>query len=286
MQRKIALLSDVHGTVTALQAVCDELKREEITDCWYLGDLFLPGPGGSELLELLASVGTSIILQGNWDSSIREILNGEFDLDDPTDIYFGKLVEYLLAQKNSEKIEAITVASLTETITVNGLRICLAHHTPTCNYGRFLEQSAASENFDEAVPTDCDIYIYGHIHHQLLRYTSADQAVINPGSIGQPFLRHAPLCQDLRAQYAILTITDEQGWSVEFRKTPYDVDAELALAEQRNLPYLRIYEEQLHTSKIRTHDAAYLAPINEAMGYREQVEKRFTNQLAKQKPLT
>lgn len=286
MQRKIALLSDVHGSVTALQAVCEELKKEEITDCWYLGDLFLPGPGAADLLELLESVGTSVILQGNWDSSIREFLAGGFDIDDPTDVYFGALTAYLLDQGEQEKIQAVTTAPLTATLEVNGLKICLAHHTPTRNYGRFLDQSATVENFDEAVPAACDIYIYGHIHHQLLRYTSADQAVINPGSIGAPFVRHAPLGKDLRAQYALLTITDEQQWSVEFRKTAYDIEAEKALAVRRDLPYIETYDEQLRTGKIHTHDADYLAPINERLGYREQVKKRFAEQLSRQKPLT
>lgn len=34
---------------------------------------------------------------------------------------------------------------------------------------------------------DYDIAIYAHTHHQLLRYSSNDRLIINPGTVGQPF---------------------------------------------------------------------------------------------------
>ena len=45
MYRKIALISDIHGNMTAFQAVCDDLKKQKINEVWFLGDMFSPGPG-------------------------------------------------------------------------------------------------------------------------------------------------------------------------------------------------------------------------------------------------
>ena len=42
MTRKIALLSDVHGNSTALEAVLADAESQQVTDYWFLGDLLLP----------------------------------------------------------------------------------------------------------------------------------------------------------------------------------------------------------------------------------------------------
>ena len=48
-----------------------------------------------------------------------------------------------------------------------------------------------------------DLAVYAHVHHQLMRYTTAEQIVLNPGSVGEPFcdwksskriLEHSMLC--------------------------------------------------------------------------------------------
>lgn len=53
MLRKIAVFSDVHGNITALNAVLKDAKRNGATDYWFLGDLFLPGPGANDMKPLI-----------------------------------------------------------------------------------------------------------------------------------------------------------------------------------------------------------------------------------------
>lgn len=47
MQHRIAVLADIHGNLTALNAVLADARQQAATDYWFLGDLFLPGPGAS-----------------------------------------------------------------------------------------------------------------------------------------------------------------------------------------------------------------------------------------------
>ena len=42
MKRRIALLSDVHGNSTALEAVLADAESQAVTDYWFLGDLLMP----------------------------------------------------------------------------------------------------------------------------------------------------------------------------------------------------------------------------------------------------
>ena len=56
MNHKIAILSDIHGNTTALEAVIADAKNQGISEYWLLGDIFLPGPGANDLVALLRAV--------------------------------------------------------------------------------------------------------------------------------------------------------------------------------------------------------------------------------------
>ena len=46
---KIALLSDIHGNTTALEAVLEDAKRAGVEEYWLLGDALMPGTGRRHL---------------------------------------------------------------------------------------------------------------------------------------------------------------------------------------------------------------------------------------------
>jgi hypothetical protein len=69
---------------------------------------------------------------------------------------------------------------------------------------------------------------YGHIHEQYRRPVD-DRLLTSVGSIG------APLDGDWRAGYAILS-NDGNGWAVDFRRVPYDIDAAVESLLASSLP--------------------------------------------------
>lgn len=42
---KIALLSDIHGNTTALEAVLADARQRGVDEYWLLGDILMPGTG-------------------------------------------------------------------------------------------------------------------------------------------------------------------------------------------------------------------------------------------------
>jgi predicted phosphodiesterase len=275
---KIALLADVHGNTTALEAVIEDSIREKVTDYWFLGDLFMPGSGSANLLTLLKKINTSVYVKGNWEDCLLEALAGEVDLNDPSDIYITKLVQYQCQNLKNSEIELIKQLPIHTTKTINGLSISIAHNLPDKNYGADLAPDQAQQNFDRLfTQSQCDIAIYAHVHHQMFRYSSDDQLIINPGSVGQPYFKWAKHRADLRAQYAILEI-DEQGMAqVNFRKVGYDVNKELREAKRHTIPYFTLYKEQLETGKTHTHDKDFLKEINQRYGYAKDVREFLTS---------
>lgn len=271
MIHKIAILADVHGNETALKAVLADCQKEMITDYWFLGDLIMPGPGASSVFQLINAVKPTVFLKGNWEDCFLAGLGPEVDVDEPSDVYISTIAHYLKDNLTIDNLKIIENLPLTMTQEINGVKIGLSHNLPYKNYGPKLMPNQPQENFDELFIADYDIGIYAHVHHQLLRYSSRDQLIINPGSIGQPFNNWPPLHDDLRSQYAIWEIDDLGRTQVNFKRVAYDTAKEIDLAKKRQLPYSDLYQQLLTTGHNHTHDTDLLASANKKYGYRDKL---------------
>lgn len=273
MKHKIALLADVHGNETALKAVIEDSMKEDVTDYWFLGDLIMPGPGSNDLFKMLESINVDTYVQGNWEDSFLDVLNKNIDIDNATDIYVSRLVQYQCENLDENYIKHIKNLPLQIIKQVNDLSISISHNLQNKNYGGDLWPTNNQEQFDWLFDREYDIAIYAHTHHQLLRYSSNDQLIINPGTVGQPFYKWNKLNSDLRAQYAILEIDEAGIAEVRFKKVSYDVEKELKNAISKNLPYIDLYRELLETGKTHTHDIELLREINDKYNYNDDVIK-------------
>lgn len=201
------------------------------------------------------------------------MLDGDVDLENPTDVFFAKLVEHLLPQLEVSFIERIRSWPLHQMAERNGIKIGISHNLPEVNDGGALRMSAEQAQFDKLF--DCgdelDLAVYAHVHHQTMRYSSRDQLILNPGSVGQPYNDWPKLRRDLRACYLILEIDEAGIVDVDFRKVDYDAQAEFEVARETELPYLELYKIKLMTGKTFTHDGARLSVVSEAEGYAEDV---------------
>ena len=278
MKRRIALLSDVHGNATALEAVLADAESQAVTDYWFLGDLLMPGTGRRNILERLERLPISLQVRGNWEDSLWHALHQKLDLTRPSHLYLTKLCHFVLEEIRPEEIDRMRELPLQVLTEVAGLKIAVSHHLPDKNWGRELIHIGNQSDFDRLFEgNEAVIAIYGHIHQQFLRYGTGGQLIINPGSIGQPFFLDATLRQDLRAQYAILEIDETGMKDVDMRRVAYDVEQELARARELQLPYYEIYEESLVNGIHHTHNHDLLREISEREGYFEDIQDFIRN---------
>ncbi|MET0959221.1 MAG: metallophosphoesterase family protein, partial [Psychrobacillus psychrotolerans] len=63
---KIAIISDIHGNLTALESVLKDIEKRGVNQIFCLGDLVGKGPRGSECIELVRKHCDEVIY-GNWD---------------------------------------------------------------------------------------------------------------------------------------------------------------------------------------------------------------------------
>lgn len=269
---KIAVIADIHGNQTALEAVVSDIKAQGIEETWCLGDLFLPGPAGNIVFDLLSEINTTVILRGNWDDVLLKITHGKeaYNLDDPSDIYMGYLAHYLSEQLTPKYFSQIKSAPIETYVTTHNINLVLTHNERQNNGGPKLLPQNDTTNFEPLFKDDSiDVAIYAHTHHQVMRYNSNDQLILNPGSIGEPFFRHPKLNQDRRAQYTILEIDDTGILDITFKKVAYNIDLEIARAKSANLPYLDLYQMLLTQGVSPTQNKELLAQRNQADGYNE-----------------
>ena len=265
---KIAVLSDIHGNTTALEAVLADAQKAEVDEYWLLGDILMPGTGRKNILQTLETLPITLRILGNWEASLWRACHRKLDESRPSHRYLLRQCQYIMEELSIEEIEALQNYPLRVHRQFGDLKLGISHHLPDKNWGRELIHLGKQEDFDRLVTNpDCDVAIYGHIHQQFLRYGSGGQLILNPGSIGQPFFLSASLREDLRAQYMILEF-DEQGLKdVDFRRVDYDVESELQLARDLKLPYYEVYYESLVNGIHHTHNQDLLHEIAQSQGH-------------------
>ena len=271
MKHKIAILSDIHGNTTALKAVLSDAKRQEATEYWLLGDIFLPGPGENDLLALLKDLPITATVRGNWDDCVLEALDGQYGLEDLQEVQLLRMTQYLMERMDPDQIAWLRSLPMVAKKEIDGLRFSLSHNLPDKNYGSDLLVDNDTDNFDQLLDEETDVAVYGHVHKQLLRYGSQGQQLINPGTIGMPYFDWEAL-KNHRAQYAVIEVEDGELVNILFRKVAYDYEAELELAKSKELPFIEMYEELRREDNYQGHNLELLASLIEKHGYVEDVK--------------
>lgn len=272
MEKKVAVFSDIHGNNTAFHAIYEDSIQQGVNEYWFLGDLFLPGPGSDDLWQLFKQINPAICIRGNWDDLLVKAVRGELKPIRSSLVYMAKLGQFIGRNLNTDIVKQIAAWPLAEETKIGKLRFGLSHNLPEINHGQELYPTAEQSGFDKLFTNrKIDVALYAHVHHPIMRYGIEEQLVLNPGSVGQPFNDWGPLKDDLRAQYLILNIDDQGLCGIEFRKVSYDRSHEFQLAQQRKIPYLSLYHDQMVNGIVHTHDHALLEKINDQYGYKDDV---------------
>ncbi len=253
---RIALLADLHGNPIALDAVLADLQaRGGVEGHWILGDLCAIGFDPAGVLDRLITLPNALFVRGNAD---RYVTTGELppptfdDVRADSDLIpqFAEVVGsfnwtkgYLTGRGWLDWLDRLpTEHRLT---LPDGTHVLLTHSTPTSDTGHGLNPSLSEDEFrSETAGCAADLICVGHFHLPLDRRLDGLR-VINPGPVSNNF---AP---DLRACYAILT-ADERGYSVQFYRVAYDLEAAKAAVRRSGNPgadfQLRFLEGQIRAS--------------------------------------
>lgn len=232
---RIAVLSDIHSNLPALEAVASDLPP--IDQVWVLGDIVGYGPQPNEVIATLQAMGARSVLGNHDGAAIGTVDAGHFNPDARAAIEWTAEV----VDANSRAY----IASLPEVRRDGDLTA--VHGSPRDPIWEYITGPAvAAPNF---AAFDTRICLFGHTHVPAVYAAAEDgleatqglpgatiplggaRALVNPGSVGQPR-------DGLRdAAYAVVTTGAAPSEDeVEFRRVRYDVARTQRLMREMGLP--------------------------------------------------
>jgi putative phosphoesterase len=209
---RIAILSDIHGNLTALEAVLDDLEQQHADLVVHGGDLVTRGTRPAEVVDAVRRFGWPGVL-GNTDALLWR-----------TDVL-----------RVSERTTADATAQLLGPERVQWLQqlpldwrqgdLLLVHATPD-DLNRAPRLDAPAEELERQYGSrGASVVVYGHIHRPGVRQLSGF-TLANSGSVGQPY------DGDWRASYLLIT-----DGLVEVRRVEYELRRELTEVARSRYPY-------------------------------------------------
>jgi putative phosphoesterase len=222
---RIAIISDIHANLTALEAVVSDVrdKSPDLVLCG--GDLADGGARPAEVIDRLCDLGWKGII-GNTDEMLIKpaSLNAYAEKFPALQAMFSVIGEMAswtrdrLGQSRLDWISRLDTTISTEDVT-------LLHASPGDLWKAPLPGATAEELQSCYEPAPGEVIVYGHIHLPFIRKVGS-RFVVNSGSVGLPF------DGDKRASYVLI-----DGAVPTIQRVDYDLDEELRVLSESKLPH-------------------------------------------------
>lgn len=212
---RIAVLSDIHGNLTALEAVVKDLIDASPDLVVHGGDL-VGGSRNAEVIDLVRASGWSGVF-GNAEEMLwmpeqiaRNVPGPEFAR--MRNVLLNETIPFIRAAIGAERLEWLR--SLPRRCTQSD--VAIVHAGPESVWVSPWADASDAELSTVYGPLKCPTVVYGHIHQPFVRRMSGF-TVANSGSLSFSY------DGDRRAAYVLI-----DGDRVSIRRVEYDVEDEIA----------------------------------------------------------
>jgi predicted phosphodiesterase len=257
---KIAVFSDVHGNLVALQTLLDHLASGGFDAIYCLGDLFTPYPGSRAIWDLVKAAGVQCVL-GNNEAALIAHLTGQSDYRADDEVRFQPFLKN--AGELAPILEELQAIPLFRSIPLTEkLHLHLCHFSPD----EVLRGLHSGTHFNMAEYTSRlaeSIVLTGHMHTFLARDIQGKQ-VYTVGSAG------LPLKGSHQFEYSV--VEDRRGeFAISYHQLSYPFEQEVArllqhrfLQEYGPVAWLAFDEILTQRDRIGTFLKDYLPAHNES----------------------
>ena len=211
---RIALISDVHSNLAALEAVLADARANGAQQYICAGDVVGFGPEPKACVDLVRGM-CQVVVSGNAD---RALGAGEDPRVSPDLAGLARVAEELgRAQLEPGDVSWLRGLGHEAGLYLSGRELYIVHGSPWDPLFTGVRPDADPDKLRMGFMTiDADFIVLGHTHRQMvLRDVLERSVLINPGTVG------FPLDGDPRAAYSLL---DTEDGSVHPRRLPYEVD--------------------------------------------------------------
>lgn len=256
--RRIALYSDIHANIHALEAVLADIAETRIEERYCLGDLVGYGAHPREVVARVRSASDPVI-RGNYDDGVGKRL-GHCGCYYPTpEAKADGVASYEFTDRALDEDEHAYLAALPDEfrLEADGVRVLLCHGSPR-RINEYLMPDRPDSNLVKlAEAADSDVVCVGHIHvpyHRMLTGTDGRALhYVSDGSVGRPKDGDPRACwaelvfgaeaeagalreQGFSVGIAGVPGADAEWLGVAFHRVRYDVDAAARDVRAAGLP--------------------------------------------------
>lgn len=263
---KIAIISDIHGNLEALNKTLEDIKKRKCDEIICLGDIIAKGIHSSECVKLIKEK-CKVVIQGNCD---RYFTLEHKNIENLPEIEV-KRINWNKHNLNDEEINYLRNLPYCYEFFMSGSLVRLFHATPKVDNEAVINLDGINRKYEMFLPSEntisqnvADVVIYGHLHHQYMDRLY-NKTLINAGSVGNSYdvirndLKDSNLLETTNAQYLIIegefgSKEYNMGISYQFIKVPYDIEKELSSnslnIERENYTYELKYGKYRNMQKI------------------------------------
>ncbi len=196
---KIAIISDLHGNITATKEVLEDIKSKKVDKIYCTGDLVGYAPFPNEIIELIRNNNIKTV-QGNHDEKVGRSNNDIIkDLDGLSDN--KKAMNWTKQNVTMENKEWLKNLPSEIMLTIDGYNILFVHGSPSSNSEYIYEHSDNQMEISSKLKEN--ILIFGHSHIPFYKKVN-NKLLINAGSVGKP--KHG----DSRSSYVTVDFLEEE----------------------------------------------------------------------------
>jgi putative phosphoesterase len=235
---RTAILSDIHGNLTAFEAVLAHIEQTSPDLVLHGGDLADPGSSPIEVVDRIRYLGWQGVM-GNTDEMLvrPDSLEGFASQSSAPTALWTVIREIASATRSVLGEERL--AWLREQPLVNSQdAFALVHATPESCWRAPADEASDAEIKTIYSPLDRPMVVFGHTHRPFIRHIAGlPRLLINTGSVGLPY------DGDPRASYLLL-----EGNNPSIQRVEYDLEKELKALSSCGLPGAAWTAKMLRTS--------------------------------------
>lgn len=234
---RIAIISDIHGNIPALDAVLEDIKNRDIKRIFCLGDLAGKGPSSPEVVDKIKEH-CEVVIKGNWDYYMTEEDN--------------EILKWHQEKLGIDRLMYMKELPIYKEFYISGKLLRLCHASPNDLFHRVYLSTERIERLKlfKETPTlsvKADIVGYGDIHGAHIDNFDG-KTIFNVGSVGNPL-------DITQASYGIIegkmNEKEISSFSISIVRVPYDIDLAINQAVLTDMPEKEEYINELRTGIYR-----------------------------------
>lgn len=223
---KIAVLSDIHGNLFALNSVLEDIKKNDVDEIFCLGDLAMAGPEPNETIDFLKQQNWTII-QGNTDKMIADYSEAVYNAVKEGAPIMANALENDVKSISTDNKEFLKQLPEKLALEREGVKILLVHGSPRRNNENIFPDLTKEQINEIVAGVEGNIIFCGHTHIPCGYQTDNGITIVNDGSVGRPFTENPEACY-------VLADFSNGSFTIEHRFVDYDKEKAAEILTKRH----------------------------------------------------